>query len=78
MQAIMLDIGVMLFNILRAYFPAEIRWSVLMVLFDKFSFVVCMATIMYGVFFTLRGYYADIPFVSEAVYIQVEASEYYS
>lgn len=76
MQAIMLDIGVMLFNILRAYFPAEIRWSIIMVLFDKFSFLACMATILYGVFFTLRGFYADIPFVSEAVYIQVEASEY--
>ena len=76
MQAVMLDIVVMLFNILRAYFPAEIRWSVLMVLFDKFSFLCCMATILYGVFFTLRGFYADIPFVSEAVYIQVDASEY--
>eukprot|EP00192_Tetraselmis_astigmatica_P020114 CAMPEP_0117666874 /NCGR_PEP_ID=MMETSP0804-20121206/10629_1 /TAXON_ID=1074897 /ORGANISM="Tetraselmis astigmatica, Strain CCMP880" /LENGTH=217 /DNA_ID=CAMNT_0005474489 /DNA_START=201 /DNA_END=855 /DNA_ORIENTATION=+ len=76
MQAIMLDIVVMLFNIIRAYFPAEIRWSVIMILFDKFAFLACMATVLYGIFFTLRGYYADIPFVSEAVYIQVEASEY--
>lgn len=27
MQGIMLDIVVMLFNILRGYFPAEFRWS---------------------------------------------------
>ena len=27
MQGIMIDIVVMLFNILRAYFPAELRWS---------------------------------------------------
>ena len=76
MQAVMLDIVVMLFNILRAYFPAEIRWSVIMNLFDKVAFLCCMATILYGVWFTLRGFYADIPFVSEAVYIQVDASEY--
>mmetsp|Transcript_41461 Transcript_41461/g.105041 ORF Transcript_41461/g.105041 Transcript_41461/m.105041 type:complete len:249 (-) Transcript_41461:231-977(-) len=76
MQAIMMDIVVMLFNILRAYFPAEFRWSIILVLFDKFSFLACMATVLYAVFFTLRGFYADIPFISEAVYIQVEASEY--
>jgi len=76
MQAIMMDIVVMLFNILRAYFPAEFRWSILLVIFDKFSFLACMATVLYAVFFTLRGFYADIPFISEAVYIQVEASEY--
>eukprot|EP00210_Caulerpa_lentillifera_P005587 g5344.t1 len=76
MQAIMLDIGVMLFTILHTYFPAEIRWSWLLTCFDMLSWVCCMSTILYCVFFTLKGSYADIPYVSEAVYIQVELSDY--
>ena len=30
MQGIMIDIVTMLFNILRTYFPAEFRWSVIL------------------------------------------------
>ena len=30
MQGIMIDIVTMLFNILRTYFPAELRWSVIL------------------------------------------------
>eukprot|EP00803_Ostreobium_quekettii_P008517 evm.model.scf_337.2 EVM.evm.TU.scf_337.2 scf_337:8310-12018(+) len=76
MQAIMLDIVVMLFTILHSYFPAELRWSWVLSVFDSFSWVASMATVLYCVFFTLRGFYADLPYVSEAVYIQVEMSEY--
>lgn len=76
MQAVMLDIVCMLFHIVRAYFPAEVRWSNLLLTFDKFAFVACMTTVIYCMYFTLRGKYADIPFVSESVYMQVDASEY--
>lgn len=76
MQAIMLDIVVMLFHIVRAYMPAEIKWSVIAKFVDMFAWTCCMGTVVYVVFWTLRGYYADIPFVSESVYHQVALSEY--
>eukprot|EP00887_Chlorella_sp_A99_P002785 scaffold6.g2785.t1 len=68
--AIMLDIAVMLFHILRAYLPAELKWSMIGRAFDMFSWTTCMGTVVFCVFWTLRGHYADIPFVSESVYIQ--------
>jgi uncharacterized membrane protein len=76
MQAIMLDIVVMLFHILRAYLPAELKWAPVAHFTDMFAWTCCMGTVVYAVFWTLRGYYADIPFVSESVYHQVALSEY--
>lgn len=76
MQAIMLDIVVMLFHIIRAYLPAELKWSAISHFVDMFAWTCCMGTVVYAVFWTLRGYYADIPFVSESVYHQVALSEY--
>ncbi|KAK9818263.1 hypothetical protein WJX72_009724 [[Myrmecia] bisecta] len=76
LRSIMLDIVVMLFNILRQYFPSELRWSLVMSLFDMFSWSICMSIILYCVFFALVGKYGDVPYVSESVYIQVDASEY--
>lgn len=76
MQAIMLDIVVMLMHIVKAYLPAEIKWSVISHFVDMFMWTTCMGTVVYAVFWTLRGYYADIPFVSESVYHQVALSEY--
>ena len=67
----MLDIVVMLFHILRAYLPSELKWSAVGKAFDMFGWTACMGTVVYCVFWTLRGYYADLPFVSESVYIQV-------
>ena len=49
----MLDIVVMLFTIVRTYFPAEVRWSVVLDIFDMFSWNICMGTIIYCVFWTL-------------------------
>jgi len=76
MQAIMLDIVIMLCHIVKAYLPAEIKWSVIAHLVDMGMWTTCMGTVVYAVFWTLRGYYADIPFVSESVYHQVALSEY--
>ncbi|KAL3137280.1 Protein TIC 20-II, chloroplastic [Trebouxia sp. C0010 RCD-2024] len=75
MQGIMLDIVAMLFSIVRAYFPAEVRWSAILPVFDMFSWNICMGTIIYCVFWTLWGKYADVPYVSDSVYMQVEASD---
>ncbi|KAK9842566.1 hypothetical protein WJX81_006375 [Elliptochloris bilobata] len=74
MQGVMLDIVSMLFTLLRTYIPAEIRWSYFMDLYDMFSWNICMCTLLYCVFFALWGKYADVPFISESVYLQVDAS----
>ncbi len=50
----MLDIVCMLFHIIRAYFPAEVRWSMLLPMFDNFAFISCMTTVLYCIWFTLR------------------------
>lgn len=50
----MLDIVVMLFTIIHSYFPAEIRWSMLLGFFDMFAWTSCMSTIVYCIFFTLK------------------------
>ena len=63
-------------HIIKAYLPAEIKWSVIAHLVDMAMWTTCMGTVVYAVFWTLRGYYADIPFVSESVYHQVALSEY--
>jgi hypothetical protein len=50
----MLDIVVMLFHILRAYLPSELKWSIIGQYADMFGFTCCMATILYAVFWTVR------------------------
>lgn len=50
----MLDIVVMLFHIVRSYLPAEVKWSVLSRYIDMFSWVCCLGTVIYCVFWTLR------------------------
>ena len=52
-QAVMLDIVSMLFTLLRAYVPAEFRWSLLMDFYDIFAWNICMCIIAYCVFFSL-------------------------
>eukprot|EP00891_Asterochloris_glomerata_P000576 jgi/Astpho2/576/e_gw1.00013.171.1_t len=75
MQAIMIDICVMLFVIVRSYLPAEIRWSIALSVRECF----CMGTLglpLISCYLPCRGKYADIPLVSESVYTQVEQSQY--
>lgn len=75
MQSIMIDIVAMLFTILRSYFPAELRWTSVLSVFDNFSWHFVMFPVLYCILFSLKGMYAEIPFVSESVYMQVEQSE---
>lgn len=75
MQSVMIDIIVMLFTIVRSYFPSELRWTSILTTFDNFAWMACMMPILYCVYYSLRGKYADVPFVSESVYMQVEASD---
>jgi uncharacterized membrane protein len=45
MQAIMLDIVIMLCHIVKAYLPAEIKWSVIAHLVDMGMWTTCMGTV---------------------------------
>lgn len=50
----MLDIVVMLFHIVRAYLPAELKWSAIAHFVDMFAWTCCLGTVVYAVFWTLR------------------------
>lgn len=54
MQAVMLDIMVMLIHILRTYIPPQIVWSPLKEWWDMITWVCCFSSILYCVFWTLR------------------------
>lgn len=73
-QAVMIDIVIMLINIIRMYMPPEFRWSMFMIVLDRFLGATVVATLVFCLWHSLQGQYADIPHVSEAVYIQGKAS----
>jgi uncharacterized membrane protein len=77
MQAVMIDIVIMLANIIRMYLPPEFRWSMYMVVLDRFLGATILATLAYCIGYAIQGQYADIPYVSNAVYIQVDMLESY-
>ena len=71
MQSILLDICIMLGGLIIQYMPFEIAFSTIGGLCNNLVFTTGAASVFYCVFYTLQGKYADIPTVSEAVYIQV-------
>ena len=77
MQAVMIDIVIMLVNIIRMYLPPEFRWSMMMIVMDRFLGATIVATLTFCLWHSIQGQYADIPQVSEAVYIQVDMLESY-
>ncbi|MBD3883612.1 hypothetical protein IFO70_17735 [Phormidium tenue FACHB-886] len=72
MQAILLDIVLFLFNIIFAYALAPILGSGLLLdtLFNVI-FLGTIAAVIYSVAQSLLGRYAEIPTISDAVYMQV-------
>jgi uncharacterized membrane protein len=75
MQSVMLDILAMLFQILKMYFPPEVKWSPLWWGWEIFATTSCMVAVLYCVVFALMGWYADIPWVSESCYLHVQWSD---
>jgi uncharacterized membrane protein len=71
MQSILLDICIMLGGLIIQYMPFEIAFSTLGGICNNLVFTTGAASVFYCVWYTLQGTYADIPTVSEAVYIQV-------
>jgi hypothetical protein len=76
MQAMMLDILVMLPTISNNYIPGEIFWTVLGKFITSTCFIAVFVAIAYSVVFTMAGKYADIPLVSDACYMQVYQIEF--
>eukprot|EP00898_Chlorokybus_atmophyticus_P008853 jgi/Chlat1/896/Chrsp107S01334 len=72
MQAILLDICLMLAGLLISYLPEELASSAVGALANNATFLVCCAAVTYCLGYTLRGTYADIPIVSEATYLQLQ------
>ena len=54
MQAVTLDIVVMLFTLVRTYFPPDFMWSPLLGWFDAFAYSFCVCPILYCIFWALR------------------------
>jgi len=71
MQSILLDICIMLGGLIIQYMPFEMAYSWIGSLANNLTFTTGAGAVGYCIFYTLQGKYADIPTVSEAVYIQV-------
>lgn len=71
MQSILLDICIMLGGLIIQYMPFEMAFSWVGSAANSFVFTSGAAAVFYCAFYTLQGVYADIPTVSEAVYVQV-------
>ena len=73
MQAILIDISQMLAGLIVSYLPREIAISVVGEAMSSMVFLGSLSAVGYSVYKSLCGVYADMPIVSEAVFIQVQA-----
>ena len=76
MQAMMFDIMVMLPSMIFKYIPGDLFWSPIGVFLANTCFMVVFTAVMWSVFNAMAGRYADVPLVSEAVYMQVYQLEF--
>lgn len=71
MQSILIDICVMLGGLIIQYLPLEVSFSPIGPFFNNITFMGGLTCILYSVWFCFAGVYADIPIISEAVYVQI-------
>merc|ERR1712224_794629 len=64
-------------QVIRSNLPPELRWSIIMILCDRFFGATILITMAYCVWHALQGQYADVTFISDQVYIQVDMLESY-
>ena len=76
MQAMMLDIMVMLPTVANNYIPGEVFWTPIGQGIVMISFMTMFVALFYSIVNAMAGVYPDIPFVSEAVYMQVYQIEF--
>jgi uncharacterized membrane protein len=77
MQAVMIDMIIMIASCIRSHLPPEFRWSVMIVVLDRFIGATIFISTVFCVWHALQGHYADIAYISNAVYIQVDMLESY-
>jgi len=75
MQAMMTDIVVMLFGLTRQSLPYYVAGSWVDMVFSQYAFLCGLLTVVWCIWKTLEGYYVELPFVSEAVYIQLSIAD---
>ena len=71
MQAILLDICVMLAGLIMQYLPMYITVSVIGDMMEIFTLMNALFAIGYCMWNCLKGQYPEIPIITEAVYAQV-------
>lgn len=70
MQAILLDIIIVLCSIILGVFAGGLQGFILETIYNML-FLGILAAVIYSVVQSLRGQYAEIPTISDAVYMQV-------
>merc|ERR1712072_546218 len=77
MQSILINMVMNLYQVVRSNLPPELRWSVLMIVCDRFFGATILITMAYCVWHAIQGQYADVAYISDQVYIQVDMLESY-
>mmetsp|Transcript_1548 Transcript_1548/g.2579 ORF Transcript_1548/g.2579 Transcript_1548/m.2579 type:complete len:299 (+) Transcript_1548:26-922(+) len=75
MQAMMTDIVVMLFGLTRQSLPYYVAGSWVDAVLSQYAFLCALLTVIWCIWKTIEGYYVELPFVSEAVYIQLSIAD---
>ncbi len=75
MQAMMTDIVVMLVGLTRQSLPYYVAGSWVDAVLSQYAFLCALLTVLWCIWKTVEGYYVELPFVSEAVYIQLSIAD---
>lgn len=71
----MLDIVAMILIVAEENMPFGLLWTPWSELFYALTFWFIFILIAYCLLFSFIGWYCDIPFISEGVYMQIEQAE---
>jgi len=71
MQAILLDILLVLVRLILMFLPGLNSVAFILQVLFNFVFIAVVAVVAYAIAQSLRGHYAEVPTLSEAVYMQV-------
>lgn len=75
MLGVMLDIVAMILIVTEANLPFSFLWTNVSHVFYAVTFWSIFLMVIYSLFFCFLGWYCEIPFVSEGVYLQIEQAE---
>ena len=75
MQAMMTDIVIMLCGLTRQSLPYYMAGSWVDMVLSQYAFMCALVTVIWCIWKTLEGFYVELPFVSEAVYIQLSIAD---